>query len=215
MINFAIRYRPILDVLYRLNPEVVLEVGSGPEGLAMFWPGRVVGADIAFKRRPLHQALGASALALPFADQSWPLVVSCDTLEHIPPDQRLPAVRELARVTGDTLLLAFPSGQAAATGYADLAQHLSTPPGWLCEHLARGLPDADVVAGWLADSGWSVRQSWHEPVEAHCRLMRWETQPVVQAVTYGLTRLCGPWLATRLPLSDKGPLLRALLIARR
>ena len=215
MINFAIRYRPILDILQRQKPARVLEVGSGPEGLALFWPGEVIGADVAFKRRPLHQALAASALALPFADQSWPWLVSCDTLEHIPPALRRSAVQEMARVTADTLLLAFPSGQAAAAGYARLAQHLTSPPAWLTEHLTHGLPDALTVIGWLETAGWSVRPSWHESVEAHYRLMRWETRPVVQAITYGLMRLCGPWAAAHLPSSQKEPRLRVLLVARR
>lgn len=216
MINFAIRYRPILEILRHYQPQLVLEVGSGPEGLALFWPGRVVGLDLTFKRRPLHAALRASALTLPFAGRAWPLVVSCDMLEHIPPPQRWRAVSELTRVTGQTLLLAFPSGPAAAECYANLARRLPAPmPVWLAEHLHHGLPDVAPVITWLQEGGFSVQSTWYESARAHERLMGWETRKPVQLLTHGLTRLMGPWLASHWPVARDGPLLRALLIAER
>jgi hypothetical protein len=176
----------------------------------------VVGVDLAFKRRPLHQALRASMTALPFSSRRWPLVVSCDTLEHVPVELRQRAVEELARVADRTLLLAFPSGPAAANCYRRLAQEISSPmPGWLAEHLAFGLPDAEQVAGWLRRAGWAVTIAWSESAASHHRLMRWETRRPVQLVTYGLTRLAGPWLAKYWPVTERGELLRALLVARR
>ena len=216
MINFAIRYQPIIQLLQELQPEHVLEVGSGPEGLAMFWPGSVTGVDLAFKRHPLPRPVCASALTLPFAAQSWPTVLSCDMLEHIPPASRLTAVEALLRVTKDTLLLAFPSGPAAQQCYRDLAGRLSpTLPDWLAEHVTYGLPDADEVAGWLHARGWSIKVHWHESVAAHYRLMRLETLRPVQAITYGLMRLGGPWAARYWPVSNASPCLRALIVAQR
>lgn len=216
MINWAIRYQPVLNELRRRRPAVVLEVGSGPEGLGLFWRGRVVGVDIAFKRQPLHRAVATSALALPFLDRSWPLVVSCDMLEHTPSTLRRATVAEVARVTGQALFLAFPSGAAAQACYTELAQRFpSHVPDWLAEHVAHGLPDAEEVAGWLQADGWTVRLQWYESVAAHGRLMRWETRRLVQAFTYSLMRLAGPWLAPHWPRQDDEPLLRALLIAER
>ncbi|MCD6289499.1 MAG: class I SAM-dependent methyltransferase, partial [Anaerolineae bacterium] len=189
---------------------------SGPEGLALFWRGPVTGVDLAFKRRPLHQAVRASALALPFQDRSWPAVVSCDMLEHLAPVSRSQAVMEIARVARESVFLAFPSGPAAETCYADLARRLHPRvPGWLADHLVHGLPDAAEVAGWLRSQGWSVKVSWHESVATHMQLVAYESRWLIGALSYGLTRLVGPWLAPRLPINSEGPLLRALLIAER
>ncbi|MCZ7568454.1 MAG: class I SAM-dependent methyltransferase [Ardenticatenaceae bacterium] len=221
MLNVAIRYQPILAELRRLQPEMVLEVGSGPEGLALFWRRPVVGTDIQFKRRPLKhiQPVVASSLALPFADRAWPVVVSCDMLEHVPPPLRAAAVAELARVCDRALVLAFPSGGAATVGYDTLAAQFRRAgrplPGWLSEHLRYGLPDAESVAALLHGAGWSVRTSWHEPVADHVVLMWWESRRPVQAATYGLMRLAGPWLAPCLPSDGRGTPLRALLVAAR
>lgn len=218
MINFAIRYRPVLDELARRQPARVLEVGSGPEGLAMFWSGPVTGVDLAFKRRPLHRPVRGSALALPFAGRSWPLVVSCDTLEHILPVDRPAALSELARVSGETLLLAFPSGPAATTCYQALARRLGEPrPAWLAEHLAHPLPQVEPAVARLEEAGFTVSVSWFESAAAHARLMAWESRRPVQALTYGLMRLAGRWLAPRWPVAvgDDDSLLRAFLIAER
>ncbi len=217
MINFAVRYQPVLQELQRDHVQNVLEVGSGPEGLALFWRGRVTGADILFKRRPLHYPLNASALALPFASQSWPVVVSCDTLEHIPPPLRRAMVRELARVTQRKLLLAFPTGKAATECYAALGRDIKKPhPAWLSEHLLLGLPDAAQTIEWLREAGWRVQLRRYESAAAHQKLMYWESKKSVQLITYALMRLLGPLIAPRLPVATTGSnLLRALLIAKR
>lgn len=221
MLNTAIRYQPILVELRRLQPEVVLEVGSGPEGLALFWQRPVVGTDIHFKRQPLTwiRPVVASSLALPFPDRAWPVVVSCDMLEHIPSQARADAVIELARVCAHVLVLAFPSGPAATASYDELAARFRRSgrplPGWLAEHLRYGLPDADAVRSLLQSDGWSVRTSWHEAAAAHAALMWWESRRPVQAATYSLMRLAGPWLAPRLPSRDSTAPLRALLVATR
>lgn len=221
MLNFAIRYQPVLAELRQLQPEIVLEVGSGPEGLALFWRGPVVGTDIQFKRHPLKRIrpIVASGLALPFPDAAWPVVVNCDMLEHIAPPQRTAAVAELARVCARALFLAFPSGPAAAAAYDQLATQFHRAgrplPGWLAEHLRNGLPDAEAVAAQLHEDGWSVRTSWHEVAAGHAALMWWESRRPVQVVTYGLMRLLGPWLAPRLPSDGRGAPLRALLVATR
>jgi SAM-dependent methyltransferase len=214
MINWAIRYQPILKELSYLNPSRVLEVGSGPEGLAMFWNGQVVGINPTYKRRPLHSAVRGSAVRLPFPNHSWSIVVSCDMLEHIHPAVRRDAVREMARVCDQRLLLAFPSGAAARTCYAKLAQQGSLRQAdWLMEHIDYGLPEASEVATWLQTDGWSVRTSWHESVLVHQWLMSLETRRPIPALTYTMMRLVGPWLAPHLPVGCYEPKLRALLRA--
>lgn len=214
MINAAIRYQPILRELRKQRPGWVLDVGSGPEGLRMFWRGAVIGIDVEFKRRPLHQAVLAAGAALPFRDASCPMVVGCDMLEHVAPCRREAVVSEMARVAAGALLLVFPSGEPAMRVYRDLAQEAGAgAPVWLREHLDNGLPDAEVVAGWLRDAGWSVSILWFESAQAHARLLRWELRQPVKLLTYSAMRLFGRWLVWCVPVVSTGPKLRVLIKA--
>jgi hypothetical protein len=216
MFNHAIRYQPIVRELEQGRSLPVLEVGSGPEGLALFWRGPVVGADVVFKRRPLHRAVMASGLRLPFADRSFPTLVSCDMLEHVEPATRSAAVAEMARVAGEQLLLAFPSGPAAVAVYEELAAALAPVlPQWLEEHLTHGLPVADEVISWLQEGGWGVTVQWYESAAAHKQLMLVENHWLVKVGTYGLMRLAGPWFVRLASRPASGPWLRVLLKAKR
>lgn len=216
MINIAIRYRPIVEELQQRRPPRVLEVGSGPEGLRLFWPAAVVGVDVEFRRPPLHQAVRASGLALPFRAASFPAVVGCDVLEHVAPPERESAVAELARVAQSLLLLTFPSGEAAMRVYRRLQEETGAgAPQWLHEHLANGLPDADEVAGWLRSAGWAVTTLWYESAEAHLRLLRWELRWPVKLLTYAVTRLFGRRLVWQAPMTSREPELRVLIKAER
>ena len=216
MINFAIRYRPIVQELCRRRPPLVLDVGSGPEGLAMFWRGTVIGIDLGFKRPPLHHAVRASSLALPFAEASCAVVVGCDMLEHLPADLRRSAVLEMARVASPLLMLSFPSGEPATQVYRKLAQQLAPAiPVWLQEHIANGLPDAHQVATWLLEAGWSVSTIWYESATTHARLMNWESRRPAALLTYSVMRLCGRWLGPRIPVPAQEPYLRVLVKAER
>jgi hypothetical protein len=216
MLSHAIRYQPIVRELERLRADWVLEVGSGPEGLQQFWRGRVVGADIGFKRRPLHRAVIASGGRLPLPDHSCPLVVSCDMLEHVPPAARATTVQEMARVAARHLLLVFPSGEAAQAVYAELARRLTPAlPAWLAEHLAYGLPGADEVASWLEQSGWQVSLTWYEPAGAHLQLAAHETYTPFKLISYALMRVCGPWWVQHLRIPPTETPLRVFVRAER
>ncbi len=214
MINWAIRYSPIVQWLRLCKPARVLDVGSGPEGLAMFWRGPVFGVELGYKRRPLHHATIASATALPFADRAFPVVVSSDLLEHVPPAQRRAAVSEMARVAG-TLLLTFPSGAAATRAYQRMAVHYPRGSAWLADHLDYGLPAADQVAAWLTSLGWDIEMVWYESPGWHARLVLAEDRYGVRWGTWPLMRLLGPWLVPRLKPRPRGEGLRVFLRAAR
>ncbi len=216
MINWAVRYAPIFKLLRPHPHERVLEVGSGPEGLGMFWDGRVTGMDVRFKRRPIHQAVQASGLALPCKNGGFPIVVSCDFLEHLPPWERGKAVDELGRVAGSRILLGFPSGKHAAALYARLADTFGHPiPDWLEDHQRFGLPEAAVVAGQLQEQGWKVEVMWYEGVHLHGRLVLLEQKYGMKWLTYPLMRLWGRRLVSRVPYRTAPPFLRVLLDAKK
>lgn len=222
MLSYAARYKPVWQLLEQRRlaepgrQDRVLEVGSGAEGLALFWKGPLVGVDVHFKRRPMAHGVAGSALRLPFASGSFPVVVSCDMLEHLRGDIRPAAVLEMARVCGERLLLGFPAGAAAWEMYQGLAQRWGkTCPRWLEEHLAYGLPAAEEVAGWLSDTGWRVNLYWYESAQVHAQALEWERRGLRRIISYLAARAGGAWLIRRPQPPAQADPMRVLLDALR
>ncbi len=133
----------------------ILDVGGSPGHLAVFLPhDRVVVADR--EGGPGEVALLAEAFALPFPNASFDVVVSLDTLEHVPGERRHAFVAELGRVTRDALLLAAPFHSSrvaeAESILAGFLQHrLKLDHRFLQEHLEHGLPDRAAIARVIAE----------------------------------------------------------------
>lgn len=146
--DHRLRYAEVLHQLALERPARVLEVGSGPVGLARYWSGGVVGVDVAF---PTPTARGlrptvAPATKLPFEDASFPVVISIDMLEHLPAADRATAIAEMFRVAQGTVIIAVPAGPAARAAEARLLKAWRGPlPGWLTEHQQEGLPDVEAI----------------------------------------------------------------------
>jgi SAM-dependent methyltransferase len=167
MLNWTLRYLPVVALLDELEARDVLDVGSGWHGLSWYRRGSVVQTDLAFpSRRPDGQPIGramhvcASAERLPFRAAAFDYVVSLDLIEHLPASLRVPAVRELTRVARRGVLVGFPAGPVAATTDRRLHRALNFArqpiPAWLEEHLAQSdYPDADTVIGALP-AGWTI-----------------------------------------------------------
>ena len=219
MISYAYRYAPIWQILksYPRSTSKALEVGSGAEGLALFWKGALVSVDVRFKRRPISQGVQGSTLHLPFAAGSFPVVTSCDMLEHIHSTHRRAAVLEMVRVSGSQILLGFPSGETATQLYRDLGQTFgSAQPDWLREHLAFGLPEADEVAGWLREAGWQVETCWYESASMHKRLVSWERSGAARWSSYLIARSLGRFLIAGIASGEQSvdDPMRVLLLAK-
>jgi GT2 family glycosyltransferase len=147
----------------RAGPYRVLDVGGHTPA---FWPGfssmaaalipqaSVAVVDV-LPHADLQNYIQATGLDLPFGDESFDLVCSLDTLEHLPADDRPALLAELLRVTRDGLYVAFPFDSASnrwaenvLVEYADVVLHESIPA--LLEHRQFGLPDREAVARFLA-----------------------------------------------------------------
>src|SRR6266404_4083022 len=103
-VDTALRYGAVIDLLRPLfRPDLrILEVGSGAAGITAFLKFPVVGVDTAFERTepfatPYLSRIEASADALPFADESFDVVLSLEMLEHVPAEARPVVLRELFR----------------------------------------------------------------------------------------------------------------------
>ena len=188
--DVELRYRPVAQFLKhnmaRLGPNPrILDAGSGPLGLAHHLGRECVGVDVAFP--PQAPAIGAERLErvmgsiteLPFRDRSFDLVTSMDTLEHLTPENRPAAVRELFRVACKTVILGAPYGSRASEDdrKAQVVERaLGVEPDWRREHVANGLPgpELDTLVASLASARGAtrVRIRPHEGLLGH--RLRWK-----------------------------------------
>lgn len=145
------------DVARRIKPLVsdgayVLDAGCGENGLASFLPGKnVVGVDVLKPGDQQHNFtfLRGSILSLPFSARSFAVVASVDALEHLPADLRPAAITEMLRVADATVVVSFPSGNAARrvdeAFHRNLIQRNMPVPDWVNEHLADNYPEVESV----------------------------------------------------------------------
>lgn len=153
MLNWIVRYAVVADLLDRENwtSGSLLDVGAGPHGISCVRPDLpFVGLDVEYPERavPTMVAIQAPPGPLPFADAAFDTVVSLDTLEHMPADQRPGFIAELARVSAGRVVLACPERQAAPADQliADLILDEGQAwPSWLSEHMEFGLPSDEEV----------------------------------------------------------------------
>ncbi len=135
----------------------VLDVGGFLGCADRFLPSdEVFVVDLA-ESRMLNYVL-ASGACLPFADRTFDLVISLDTLEHVPPAQRGAFATELHRVTKDVVALTAPF----ANPETELAERflfefirnvLQTEHVQLGEHLSLGLPRLEDYLEWAHGTG--------------------------------------------------------------
>lgn len=164
--DWALRYLPIVrglaPALRKGGP--VLEIGANANGLARFAQRRVIAVDIELEQlracRATQDALPVRAdiAALPFADGAFDAVASVDTFEHLPPEMRATAGREILRVLRPEGIgvIAFPCGEASQRAEqlirAEYRAHSGNALRWLEEHAQHGLPDAEEIARVLGQS---------------------------------------------------------------
>ncbi len=106
-----------LFVLARPAGKQVLEVGCGEGKLANHLlrnapaPARFVATDLTLERLipeldPRIEVASASAYELPYADQSFDIVICCEVLEHLDKPER--GLAECARVARERVLISTP-----------------------------------------------------------------------------------------------------------
>jgi GT2 family glycosyltransferase/glycosyltransferase involved in cell wall biosynthesis len=156
------RYKIVQDTVGMLRSAMhtakslnILDVGGSPATLKSFLPNdHVLICDIADQG---GLDLFASGLSLPFADHSFDLTVSVDTLEHIPAQNRSRLLEELIRVSRTGILLAAPFDdplvvKAEETFQQLLWAHFNEGYDFLEEHRRYGLPDLDHITHILHGS---------------------------------------------------------------
>jgi ubiquinone/menaquinone biosynthesis C-methylase UbiE len=169
--DYWIRYSRVLDALGNFQHEGtlrLLEVSSGRGGLAwlLYDPHlRICLVD----RNP--EALGdsrgcncwrvcADAVNLPFSSNSFEVVISVDTVEHLPDHQRETFITELKRVAARAVIITCPlqsrDGEFRAGEFdqrlrEEIKSRNRHVPDWLEEHLREGHPTLEQFSRWLPD----------------------------------------------------------------
>jgi SAM-dependent methyltransferase len=170
LLNWLLRYQPVVRLLDEMPQGSVLDVGSGWHGLSSYRPGSTVQTDLAFvgtaptDERPGRALfLASSAERLPFADGAFDYAVSLDMFEHLPAGIREASVRELCRVTRRAVLVGFPVGRPAQVVdqvlYRLLRVCRQAVPDWLAEHRAQErYPDHEMLSVALPQS-WTIARA--------------------------------------------------------
>lgn len=156
----ALRYLPIVESIKKLglkDPQI-LEVGSGPLGIAPYLGRPITGLDTDFTgpEYPLLKKIVGSAQNLPFSSRSFDVVLLIDVLEHIPPDLRPKTLSEALRCARKAVFLAFPEGSLALEQDRRLASSVpqkvlresektSRKIEFFKEHLVHALPRTEEV----------------------------------------------------------------------
>lgn len=167
MLNWILRYEPVIGLLDEMGATDVLDVGSGWSGLSWYWPHRVVQTDLNFAGQPPPESerqgevtlVRSTAEKLPFAADSFDVAVALDMMEHLPEHLRRDSVRELARVSRRGFITGFPVGKPADRVDRWLVWLFGRTPGcsvpdWLEEHRSQDrYPDRTTLldampAGW-------------------------------------------------------------------
>lgn len=176
----AIRYLPIVAQIKKFGCPSVLEVGSGGLGIAPYLSLPVTGLDTNFSLPfyPLLSRVKGDGRKIPFADKSFDVVISVDTLEHISRSNRPKIITEMLRVAKKEVIVAVPTGQAARQQDEELNRlyqqiHGQSFP-FLDEQLGHGLPSQEEILMAIGDN---VRVENNEPLALRKFLMAGWMQP--------------------------------------
>jgi hypothetical protein len=196
-LDVALRYLSVRDILVHDLEGRILEVGAGGEGITRYASTRTVAVEQYSSVRPTASVrpVIASGVALPFHDRAFDTVLSVDVLEHVRPTERPRFVRECVRVAARRVVLAFPSGEAAAKQDRTLAHRYKSLHGALdksmAEHLAHGLPNLDDILAAIEGSGrFPVSAQWFKNLNLPVRawiMKRWMSPRIVDLMLYRLS----------------------------
>ena len=141
----------------------VLDIGGVAGQLALFLPGaQITSLNLDSEHADVH----FDGLRVPYADNSFEVVVSLDVLEHIEKSKRGLHLAELARVADRRIILCCPLGAAE---HVDAERELSrwyrevvgSGHRFLEEHLERGLPNEREIEELVSAAAISAELYFH------------------------------------------------------
>lgn len=151
----------------------VLDVGGSGSIIAQFIDVDLTIIDVLPNIEKAPNYIQGSALAMPFADNQFDAIISCDVLEHIPKDDRATFLKESARVTNDLVIVAAPYNLKGVRDAEILANNYykkmtGEDHRWLLEHLQDELPNLQNAHQVLEKAG------LHTAHFSHTSLDNWQ-----------------------------------------
>ncbi len=112
----------------------ILDVGGSPnnDAIKLFIPHRITAAN------PRYNNI--SGTSLPFANESFDITISIDTLEHVPVAEREIFIKELVRTARTKVILACPFDDPLVSAMEKAIYTITKNP-FLEEHIKYGLPN--------------------------------------------------------------------------
>lgn len=150
----ALRYLPIVALIknQHLENAKILDVGSGPLSLTPYLKVPVDGIDMDFSEggnSPLLNKIKGTGTNLPFRKNSYDVVISTDTLEHIPKDNREKAIYDMIKVAKNLVVIVVPTGKLSEKQDQELDKYYQKVFGkknqFLSEHVENGLPQNEEI----------------------------------------------------------------------
>ena len=143
-VDTFIRHRLVSELARNFRPTSILDCGG--KGLLSLFMREVRVTTANIKSADINY----SGESLPVLDNSFDLVVSLDTLEHLPRARRMAFIRDVQRVAKKGLIICAPFGTAEHLAYEKqfLAAGIQSGESsfYLAEHVKYGLPiPAEVV----------------------------------------------------------------------
>ena len=124
----------------------ILDVGGSlnNDAIKLFIPHRITAAN--------PQYNNISGTSLPFDDESFDIVISIDTLEHVPGDEREMFIKELIRTAKLKVILACPFDDPLVSAMEKAIYAITKHP-FLEEHIKYGLPSLPQTLGVIETMG--------------------------------------------------------------
>lgn len=137
----------------------ILDVGGGPAVTQRFLAPNDLVISLDLNPQPGPLSLVGDATRLPFTDDTFDVVATLDTIEHLPTDQRLCLIDECLRVAKRGFILIAPIASSEAIAAENLLfefirRVLRAEHEQLREHLQNGLPDQAVLEAHLRERGY-------------------------------------------------------------
>ena len=158
---------PMISDIYSTNPDTfrrwikvgslikgenlsILDVGGDPNNdkIKLFIPHRITVIN--------PQYNNISGTSLPFADASFDITMSIDTLEHVPDSERIKFVKELIRTAKSKVILACPFDEPYVSEMEKAIYAITKHP-ILEEHIRYGLPNLQQILNLIGTMGLSYK----------------------------------------------------------
>lgn len=170
--DYWVRYSRVVDVVTQLEPGNqlrLLEVSSGRGGISWLFRDPAVRSCLVDRDPQLLKdprggkswRVCADAASLPFPSDSFDVVISVDTVEHLPAEIRSAFISELKRVAAHTVVITCPmqsedgkfrAAESDRRLRQDIEDRGNPVPDWLEEHIRNKHPMREELAALLPEA---------------------------------------------------------------